>query len=610
MLQFACSFTGVIPPCKIEEPLLDDSLETHELAIAKFKLPISYLHPSTIFSVSPIVRTDLELVAVGDTSCIYDYLFLPKHSFAKAVMPLWLESYTTNVDFLQDTQQVLGNMDSYVLSMSPQCSKLASTDINCDKIAMVWDLVKNDEEFLEHYNYMEWDMLKYLNYSPSFLQCTSFMSVVSPVVSLCIPVLFIIVPFVLLKIQGIPISFDSYIEVLKEVAKHHFIGKTIASLQNISWEKLVYIIATFAIYVLQIYQNVTSCTRFYKNIKGINEALIELQEFTAYSSSSMSAFLSISKDLSTYRPFCSVLETQLERMCRLHEEVANITEFSLTMQKFGDSGYMLKCFYELHQNPEYEECLRFAMGFEGYVNNMLGVHANMKAGHIRKATFQTDCSGNEFVKQFYPPLLSSGEKPVKNTCKFDKNMILSSPNKSGKTTILKTTAINIIFSQQVGCGFYSAATLTPYTHIHSYLNIPDTSGRDSLFQAESRRCKDIIDVIQENNSQRHRHFCIFDELYSGTNPAEASKAGHAFLQYLSGFSNVDFILTTHYFSICKKFKDSACVQNYKMEVIIKEDGTFDYTYRMKRGISKIKGAVRVLKDMDYPKEIIDFIENK
>jgi len=47
-----------------------------------------------------------------------------------------------------------------------------------------------------------------------------------------------------------------------------------------------------------------------------------------------------------------------------------------------------------------------------------------------------------------------------------------------------------------------------------------------------------------------------------------------------------------------------------MDVIIKEDGTFDYTYRMKRGISKIKGAVRVLKDMDYPKEIIDFIEKK
>jgi DNA mismatch repair ATPase MutS len=55
------------------------------------------------------------------------------------------------------------------------------------------------------------------------------------------------------------------------------------------------------------------------------------------------------------------------------------------------------------------------------------------------------------------------------------------------------------------------------------LNIPDSSGRDSLFQAESRRCKEIIDII--NKDKTHRHFCIFDELFSGTNPVETTKAG-------------------------------------------------------------------------------------
>jgi hypothetical protein len=38
--------------------------------------------------------------------------------------------------------------------------------------------------------------------------------------------------------------------------------------------------------------------------------------------------------------------------------------------------------------------------------------------------------------------------------------------------------------------------LSPFDHIHSYLNIPDTSGRDSLFQAEARRCKEILDCIE------------------------------------------------------------------------------------------------------------------
>jgi DNA mismatch repair protein MutS len=183
-------------------------------------------------------------------------------------------------------------------------------------------------------------------------------------------------------------------------------------------------------------------------------------------------------------------------------------------------------------------------------------------------------------------------------------MILSGPNKAGKTTILKTTALNIIFSQQIGCGFYSSATLCPYTHLHSYLNIPDTSGRDSLFQAESRRCKDIIDHIKKA-TVGSRHFCIFDELYSGTNPEEATKAGYAFLKYLTGFDNVDFMLTTHYGKICKKFLKSERVQNYKMDVQVLEDECFVYTYKMKKGISKVQGAMRVMKDMEYPEEIIN-----
>jgi len=190
------------------------------------------------------------------------------------------------------------------------------------------------------------------------------------------------------------------------------------------------------------------------------------------------------------------------------------------------------------------------------------------------------------------------------------NMVITGPNASGKTTALKTTTLNIIFSQQFGCGFYTSCVLNPYTHIHSYLNIPDTSGRDSLFQAESRRCKEIIDIINVENGEhtQSRHFCIFDELYSGTNPTEATKSAYAFLLYLSKRENVDFILTTHYVSICKKLKRSNKIQNYKMMIDL-SGGTNNvkYTYKMKKGISKIQGAILILEEMNYPKEIINEI---
>jgi DNA mismatch repair ATPase MutS len=187
-------------------------------------------------------------------------------------------------------------------------------------------------------------------------------------------------------------------------------------------------------------------------------------------------------------------------------------------------------------------------------------------------------------------------------------MIITGVNASGKTTTLKTTALNIIFSQQFGFGFYESANLVPYKYIHSYLNIPDTSGRDSLFQAESRRCKEILDKIRDA-PDTDRHFCIFDELYSGTNPTEAAKSAHSLLNYLSKKSNVRFVLTTHYVNVCRKFKKSVLVKNHKMIVDTGTNGEFIYTYKMGKGISTQEGGIAILKTMDYPAEIINTIED-
>ena len=153
----------------------------------------------------------------------------------------------------------------------------------------------------------------------------------------------------------------------------------------------------------------------------------------------------------------------------------------------------------------------------------------------------------------------------------------------------------------MGCGFYDKANINMYHYIHCYLNIPDTSGRDSLFQAEARRCKEILDKIKK--SPNKRHFCIFDELYSGTNPTDAVDSAYSFLSYLTKFKNINFILTTHYVDLCEKLDSNKTIENKNMK-IIKKNGDIVYTYKLTKGICKIKGGNKILKDLGYPDEII------
>lgn len=568
--------------------------------VSAFKLPIHYLDKEYIQTLPNNVKTDLEMIENAtskEKKCMYDYLFLPSNSFGKSMIPNWATSFTNNTDFLEESKQILSSWNNF--------NKYSGCDDNNKQLFLKsWKMIKKDHSFLERYSYIDWEPIKHLNKYPEILQILTILNISSPVLSLLLPIMFLIIPFFLLKLQRVPITFTAYIEVLKGIAKNHFIGKTLLNMTSLSFDKIFYFFITFGLYCLQVYQNMNACVKFYKNVKKINVAIQDVKRFSIYSIHNMEQYLLLANNKPNHATFCDNISNHIEVLNRLVKQIDNIQPFTNSIRNYLNNGLMMKCFYDLYDNAEYNNSLIFSMGFEGYIDNICGIHQNIQTNIVSFADFDTGSPTN-FNKQFYPPLIT--DNMVKNNVTFEKNMIISSPNRSGKTTILKSVTLNIIFSQQFGCGFYNNALINPYTHIHSYLNIPDTSERDSLFQAESRRCKDIIDIISKN-SDTSRHFCIFDELYSGTNPEEATKAGYVFIDYLSKRSNVDFILTTHYFKICKQFRKSCKIDNYKMDVKVLDNGDFLYKYRLHKGISKLKGAIRVLKDLNYPEEILKELE--
>lgn len=566
-----------------------------------FKLPIQYVNKNEVFPLSKSVSDDLELEKTISTTGIsmYEHLFEPSNPFAKQMILEWGSHYTTNINFLKDTQDVLREIPTE--SLYP---------LDCSNIMSIWNDLKNTPNFLEKYNFIEWKTFSYLNESPLFLQLVTTGNIMSPIMSLLIPILFLLVPFLILKIQGKNITFDVYVNVLKEVAKNHFIGKTISSMQSFSIEKLFYIGCTFAFYLIQVYQNTILCGRFYRNIQLINQRLIDIGKYIESSINSMNKFTEKHHTKKNYTNFCKDIDIHSKRLSELHTQFENIGEFKCNSHTLGNVGYMLSIYYVLHSNQDFEESLRYSIGFNGYIDNLRGVYNNIDNGNLAFAVF--DKTKNIEIKDQFHPSLKDNKDVVKNDVKMNKNMIITGVNASGKTTFIKTTMINTILTQQLGCGFYSECAINPYEHIVSYINIPDTSERDSLFQAEARRCKEIISIINANPDERI--FCIMDELFTGTNPTESCKAVYSFLVYLCKRKNINFILTTHYTNVCKKIhrkkcnKNQSIMQNYKMDVIETPDG-LEYTYKIKKGITKIEGAIYILSEMNYPNEIIDEFRN-
>jgi hypothetical protein len=559
-----------------------------------FKLPIEYLDNSVVHPLSDVVASDLELVSASSSKSMYDILLNPKHEFAKDMIHKWKRSFSSDADFLKQTQEVISNTD---------LEEESSTTIDCESVMKVWKDVYETPSFYDRYSYIDIENVRFINKNSTFMGIWTAVILLSPALSIFLPFILIIAPFVLLKIQGFPITLSGYFAVLKDIAKKHALGKIFTSLDSFSANNLLYILFTVAMYGMQMYQNVKLCMRFYNNISEINKNLLNLQKFVNCSINNFEHYLQRNRGLTKYAGFCQDVSLHHSYLVNLKEELQNVKPFTFNVSKCFEVGYLLRCYYCLYSVPEFKKAIAYAISFEGYRSNMESLASQIKTGTIHFGTISDDPKNKTvFKNQVYPV---HDHNTVENTVQLNKNLIITGPNASGKTTQLKTTAINIILTQQFGLGFYSHSELFPYTHIHSYLNIPDTSGRDSLFQAEARRCKEILDIIDSDTAETSRHFCVFDELFSGTNAEEATEASFGFLKHLQKYQNVDFILTTHFVKLCQKVNKSKNmrISNYKMETIM-EGTTIHFYYKLVKGISKIKAAKLILIQMGFPEDII------
>ena len=549
-----------------------------------FKLPIHFSNAK-----KPIFKnmySDLELLkSTNGNKSFYNFLFDPKTKGGEVIVEKWAENYTSDPKFLEDSQKLYSKFD------------IKNKNTLCENTWDLWNKTRNSDGFIEKFQFLESSKFKWLNESSIFLLILSFYSIISPVLNLLAPIIILLIPFIILKLMKVPVTAASYTKILLQQLDKHSFGQLFTRFAQVKTTQKMYLLLCFGMYIYNIYQSIISCYQFYNNTYFINKYFNTFKEYLTSTKNNLKKYMNNIKNLKSYNKYYNYLSEKFKNIEILNNTIDTIPRVSPNPLLFKNMGFVMKQFYMMNTSKNIEELLYFSFGFNGYIDTLTGLSDKIKNKTINNATFNNRKTIT--IKENYYPLIEG--KNVKNNIKIKNNIIITGPNAAGKTTLLKSTILNILITQQIGMGFYKKIKIQPYDYIYCYLNIPDTSGRDSLFQAEARRCGEILEKISKH--KKARHFCIFDELYSGTNPYEAIASAYSYLNFIAYNKNVTFLLTTHFIKLCKLFKKHQRIENFSMHTVMLGDKP-KYSYKIKKGISQIKGGISVLQELSYPKEII------
>ncbi|EMU55842.1 MutS-related protein [Clostridium butyricum] len=224
----------------------------------------------------------------------------------------------------------------------------------------------------------------------------------------------------------------------------------------------------------------------------------------------------------------------------------------------------------------------------------IAIYQSNNEGKYSKPKFIKETSLK--IKDGVHPLLKN---PVSNSIEISgKGVVLTGTNMSGKSTFLRMVSTNILFAQTFNfilgkeyeaCFFNMVSSISPKDDI--------VNGK-SYYLSEAESILRIIKASQKDIPV----FCPIDEIFRGTNPIERIASSAEILRYLNK-GNAICIVATHDREISDMLKENYDFYYFSEEVDSKSGLKFDY--KLKRGVSKTRNAIKLLEYIGYPKEIIE-----
>lgn len=188
--------------------------------------------------------------------------------------------------------------------------------------------------------------------------------------------------------------------------------------------------------------------------------------------------------------------------------------------------------------------------------------------------------------------------PIEIKIDADKSvLIISGPNRGGKTVALKTIGLLALMSQAgIHIPAQEGSRLGVFDNILAEIgDEQDISAGLSTFSARLEHLKEIVDQAGESS------LVVLDELGAGTDPDEGTSLAMAILDYLSERGSLSAI-STHYQKLKRYGLINKKAQNASVEFDHEEGRP---TFRLLTGLPGVSHAIKIARDLGIKDEIIE-----
>jgi hypothetical protein len=197
------------------------------------------------------------------------------------------------------------------------------------------------------------------------------------------------------------------------------------------------------------------------------------------------------------------------------------------------------------------------------------------------------------AKGLYHPLIPA-EAVVENDAKLANGItIITGSNMSGKTTFLRTVAVNLALAY-IGAPVCAESLSAGYMRIFTSMRVmDDVANGISTFYAEILRIKTMAE-FKESSGGNVPMLCMVDEIFKGTNSADRIVGARAAITRLAG-ENSMVVVSTHDFELCTlEDEEHNPAVNYHFEEYY-EDDKLMFDYRIKDGRCTTTNARAILR---------------